>query len=362
MMIWAILAAAILAGGISYFGVTLAGRAAVRLDMIDHPERHKAHAQATPLLGGCAIVMGIVLPSLLALAVSRLWASGVAPAWVPEALARHIPGVAHRAPQALGILLAALGLHVLGLLDDRRHLGPWVKLGVQILAAAWVVLLCDVRVLTLAGPAVSITATILWIVLMTNSFNFLDNMDGLAAGVAAICAGALLAASLSMGQWFVAAWSALLLGSLLGFLPHNFPPAKIFMGDAGSLVIGFLLAVVSALTTYVHPEGDHLMYGVLAPAVLMAIPIYDTASVIWIRLREGRNPMIGDRRHFSHRLVQRGMTPRTAVLTIYCCTAGTAIAAILLPHVRGVFPPLLLLVQVVLILMVISLLEAAENR
>jgi UDP-GlcNAc:undecaprenyl-phosphate GlcNAc-1-phosphate transferase len=190
----------------------------------------------------------------------------------------------------------------------------------------------------------------------------MDNMDGLAAGVAAICAAALLAAAASLGQLFVSAWLCLLLGALLGFLPYNFPPAKVFMGDAGSLVIGYLLGVVSCLTTYVPPGATYYLYGIFVPVVLMAVPLYDAASVILLRLHEGRSPMIGDRHHFSHRLLRRGMKVRAAVGTIYLCTAGTAISASLLPHVADRIGAILVFAQVLIILMTIALLEWGESK
>ncbi|RPI60572.1 MAG: undecaprenyl/decaprenyl-phosphate alpha-N-acetylglucosaminyl 1-phosphate transferase, partial [Planctomycetaceae bacterium] len=140
---------------------------------------------------------------------------------------------------------------------------------------------------------------------------------------------------------------------------YNFPPAKIFMGDAGSLVIGYMLGVLTCLTTYVGP-GLHY-YGALVPLVLLAVPLYDTASVIIIRLRERRNPMVGDRRHFSHRLVKRGMSVRSAVLTIYMCTVATAVAATFLPR-ADMFSAILIFVQTIAILLVIAFMESGEVR
>jgi UDP-GlcNAc:undecaprenyl-phosphate GlcNAc-1-phosphate transferase len=186
-------------------------------------------------------------------------------------------------------------------------------------------------------------------------------MDGLSAGVAAICAAALLGASASIGQLFVSGWLCVLLGALVGFLPYNFPPARMFMGDAGSLVIGFLLGVVSCLTTYVRPGQTYYLYGTFVPLVMMAVPLYDMVSVITLRLRDRRSPMVGDRRHFSHRLVRRGMSPRTAVLTIYLCTVATAIAASLLPHVDEA-GAVLVFAQTGAILLVMALLESADGR
>ncbi|MBS3820727.1 MAG: undecaprenyl/decaprenyl-phosphate alpha-N-acetylglucosaminyl 1-phosphate transferase, partial [Phycisphaerae bacterium] len=265
--------------------------------------------------------------------------------------------------QALGILGGATVLHAIGLIDDRRHLGPWLKLLVQVLVAAAVVVFVGVRVAHHWGPTASITLSILWIVAITNSFNFLDNMDGLAAGVACIAGLALLGAAAGMGQIFVPAWLCVLVGSLLGFLLHNFPPASIFMGDAGSLVVGYMLAVLSCLTTYTtgRQNAVELLYGVLAPVLMMAVPLYDTASVMLIRIAERRNPMIGDTRHFSHRLQKRGMSKRKTVLTIYLCTASTAIAASLLPHVASVAAAVMMVAQVVFILLIIAVLESTDR-
>jgi UDP-GlcNAc:undecaprenyl-phosphate GlcNAc-1-phosphate transferase len=157
----------------------------------------------------------------------------------------------------------------------------------------------------------------------------------------------------------VAAWLCLMVGAIAGFLPHNFFPAKIFMGDAGSLVIGFLLGVVSCLTTYL-PIGQYPLYEYFAPVVLMAVPLYDTISVMVIRISVRSNPMVGDRRHFSHRLVKRGMSVPRAVVTIYVCTGATAVAALLLTHVTSAPAAVLVFVQTLAILLVIALFESPE--
>src|SRR5205823_10859755 len=201
--------------------------------------------------------------------------------------------------------------------------------------------------------------TILWIAGITNAFNFLDNMDGLSTGVAAVCTVAFLVTALSIGQWFVAACLALLLGSLLGYLCFNFPPASIFMGDSGSLVIGFLLGVLTVRTTFL-PKGVNWAagwYAVFAPVIVLAVPLYDLIVVSVIRLMRGKSPFVGDTNHFSHRLVARGMSRRTAVLCLYLITAATSIAAILLPHVDTTFGAVLIFCQTLLILGVVALLE-----
>jgi UDP-GlcNAc:undecaprenyl-phosphate GlcNAc-1-phosphate transferase len=330
--------------------------------MLDKPSGHKAHTTPVPLLGGSAIFAAVCLPVVAASLAAMFWGASGAPHWMSEAMKEHIPGAAAKAPMALGILGAAFVLHVMGLVDDRKAMGPWAKLAVQILTAAGVVVFCDVRVLRIAGPTVSCAVSILWLVTITNAFNFLDNIDGLSAGVAAICAAALLGAAMSLGQLFVSAWLCLLIGALLGFLPFNFAPASSYMGDAGSMVIGFLLGVLSCLTTYVQPDRGFTVYGMLAPVVLMAVPLYDVVSVVILRIRAGQNPVAGDRRHFSHRLLRRGMTVRGAVLTVYLCTAATAIAASLLPHVSTWIAAAMIFAQTGLIVMVIALLESSGGE
>jgi UDP-GlcNAc:undecaprenyl-phosphate GlcNAc-1-phosphate transferase len=376
MIVIGAVAAGLVSMALAWLAVPVTTRIAQRFGMIDLPDRHKAHARPTPLLGGCAIFAAILMPTLLALATARIWAHdlGGIPAWVPAEVRLHISGAASRAPQALGILACALVLHVIGIIDDRKNLGPWLKLAGQFIVSTVAVVFFDVRALWLAGPAISCIVTVIWLVAITNAFNFLDNMDGLSAGVAAICTAALLGAAASIGQLFVTGWLCVILGALLGFLPHNYPPAKVFMGDAGSLVVGFLLAVASCLTTYVHPSqplgptlgaqgltGTHYLYGVFVPVVVMAVPLYDMVSVISLRLRDRKSPMVGDRRHFSHRLVRRGMSVRTAVLTIYLCTGATAIAASLLPQV-GQVGAVMVFVQTLAVLLIIALLESAEPR
>jgi len=342
--------------------VILIRRAATARGFVAAPSDDRFHTEPTPLGGGVAILLAILLPSLLAAALAQYWGSTGAPSWLPEAVRVHVEGAATRVSMATVILAGAVVLCLAGLLDDRFGLGPWLKLIVQAVVAIAVVHVADVRILTMLGGPVSTVLSVLWMLVIINALNFLDNMDGLAAGVALIVACALLAAAASMGQLFVSAWLCVLIGATAGFLLFNFPPARIFMGDAGSLVLGYFLAILSMLTTYYDPEAAaaRRMYGVLVPLIVLAVPLYDFASVMFIRIREKRNPMVGDTRHFSHRLVGRGMTVRAAVLTIYLCTAVTGIAAILLPHVPD-WGAILLGAQVLGMLGIVALLESANE-
>jgi UDP-GlcNAc:undecaprenyl-phosphate GlcNAc-1-phosphate transferase len=258
-----------------------------------------------------------------------------------------------------------LVMHVLGLIDDRKALGPYVKLIVQLaVTVTLVVAFRELRILTAldklgAGIWPSVILTVLWITAITNAFNFLDNMDGLSAGVAAVCAIAFFITTVSIHQWFVAATLALLIGALLGFLFWNFPPAKIFMGDSGSLLIGLVLGVLTVRTTYLAPGQDFAAgwYAVFAPVIVLALPLYDLVVVTIIRLSRGKSPFQGDTNHFSHRLVARGFSRRLAVLCLYLVTAATSMAAIVLPHVHSRLAAMLIFAQTILVLGLVALLE-----
>jgi UDP-GlcNAc:undecaprenyl-phosphate GlcNAc-1-phosphate transferase len=325
---------------------------APRLGFIDKPGGRKIHANPKPLGGGVAIFLGMALPLMGGLAMVHI----APPAWIDPA---YVGGAKANTPLALAVLACMLVLHVMGLIDDRKALGPYLKLLVQLAVAAVLVIGFDLRALHALGYVPSVILSILWIAGITNAFNFLDNMDGLSAGVAAVCTTAFLVTALSIGQAFVGGMLALLLGSLLGFLAWNFPPARIFMGDSGSLLIGFVLGVLTIRTTFL-PENVSWAagwYAVFAPIIVLALPLYDLIVVSLIRISRGKSPFVGDTNHFSHRLVARGMSRRTAVLCLYLITAATSVAAIILPQVQSTFAAMLIVGQTLLILGVVALLE-----
>jgi UDP-GlcNAc:undecaprenyl-phosphate GlcNAc-1-phosphate transferase len=351
-------------------------RVAPRLGFVDKPGLHKTHHQPKPLGGGIGIFLGFALPLLAGIAyvaVADAWPTALGTFAGPDDAA-YFAGARQQAPLALGVVVAAAAMHLLGLFDDRRAMGPYSKLVLQLAIIAALVLTMEylaattpslrLRVLTYldafaGGRAVSVAVTVLWIAGITNAFNFLDNMDGLSAGVAAICSTAFLLTALAVGQVFVALVLALLLGATLGFLVWNFPPARIFMGDSGSLLLGLLLGTLTVRTTYL-PPGRSLTggwYAVLAPLVVLALPLYDLLVVSAIRISRGKSPFRGDNNHFSHRLVARGMSRRTAVLCIYLVTSATSIAAMLLPHVVSTTGALFIFAQTVMVLAVVALLE-----
>jgi UDP-GlcNAc:undecaprenyl-phosphate GlcNAc-1-phosphate transferase len=358
--IWAILAMSVVSFAISWLGTLLMKHLSPRIGFVDRPGERKIHANPKPLGGGVAIFWAFCIPMLIGLAV-------IVFGHPPQQFEGRIPhldqywsGMRERAPMAAGMLLAALVMHVMGLFDDRKALGPYLKLFVQLgTVTALVLSIPELRILTTFGPVASAIITIVWVTAIANAFNFLDNMDGLSAGVAAVCTAAFLVTTLSIGQWFVAGALALLLGALVGFLCFNFPPASIFMGDSGSLVIGLLLGVLTVRTTYLPPGENWAAgwYKVFAPAIVLAVPLYDLVVVSMIRLTRGHSPFKGDTNHFSHRLVARGMSRRTAVLCLWLISATTAVAAIVLPHVPNAFTAILIFVQTLLILGTVMLLE-----
>lgn len=361
-MILPILSLAILSFVISWFGTLTMKGVAPRIGFVDRPGGRKIHGQPKPLGGGVAIFWAFMLPMVAGLAFVHF---GHPPASLHGRIAHlddYWSGMRERTPLALGMLLAAAVMHLMGLMDDRKAMGPYSKLIVQLgTTTALVLFLPELRILPALGTGLSVFLTIVWIAAITNAFNFLDNMDGLSSGVAAVCTAAFLVATLSIHppQLFVAAALSLLLGALLGFLCFNFNPASIFMGDSGSLVIGLLLGILTVRTTYLQP-GQSLgggWYAVFAPVIVLAVPLYDLIVVSAIRIFRGQSPFKGDTNHFSHRLVARGMSKRTAVLCLYLVSAATAVAAVILPHVPNTFTAVLVFVQTVLILGVVMLLE-----
>jgi UDP-GlcNAc:undecaprenyl-phosphate GlcNAc-1-phosphate transferase len=330
---------------------------APKINYVDHPGGRKAHTSPTPYGGGVAIV--ITFFSLILLGMILIITHHISSLQNFSWTEIHQSGISRRANQMGGILLGGFILFLLGLFDDVKNLGPFFKLIIQFLVAGLVVIGFDVRLsLFIHGVSFSWPASIFWIVVITNAFNFLDNADGLSSGIALICTLVLLAVAATGGQVLVSAYLACLAGALAGFLFHNFPPAKIFLGDAGSLLTGYLLAIGSLLTTYYYEaQPDTKAISVLIPLVVMAIPLYDFLSVIIIRHRLGLSPFVGDHRHFSHRLIKRGLSKRQMVLTIYLATACTAVSAVLLRYSTKI-TAILIFLQVICIVAIIGILEA----
>jgi UDP-GlcNAc:undecaprenyl-phosphate GlcNAc-1-phosphate transferase len=294
---------------LSLFGTALVRRAALRWNIVDRPGERKMHSAPVPLLGGVAIVGSFYIFALVhigALALLTLAGSS----WLEENLLTFLGEDAK--VKVAGFLAGGFVIFLLGIIDDMKVLTPWVKLIGQIVAAAILVLSgLRIEMFILSNFWASAFVTILWVVLLTNALNFLDNMDGLCGGVTVIaCLSFFLC--VQTDDTLVRVLLMLLTGAVGGFLYHNLAPAKIFMGDAGSMFNGFMLATVTVLGTF-HVESTPSRIAVAAPLIALSVPLFDTFSVVWIRWRLGQHIMLGDKRHFSHRLVELGMSPRRAV-------------------------------------------------
>ena len=348
-----VLALGVLAMIVSLVATRLATLLGSRLNALDAQGvagQVKAAPRKVPNIGGIGVVAGLLVPIVGALVLAPIIDGPHREATDPAAVTFD----------GFVLVAAIVLLHVLGLIDDRKPLGPWIKMGLMALPAVAIPLLTDSRLLTLldaypGGQVLSIAITALWLLAMTNALNFLDNMDGLSAGVAAIAGTFLTIAMLLGGQWFVAGLSACVVGACLGFLPHNFPKAKVFMGDGGSLVLGFVLGFLSVRGTYVGDDPGR-WWGVLLPVLVLAVPLYDLTTVVGLRLSQGKSPLVGDLQHVSHRLADRGLGRRGAVLVLWAF-AGIAGASGLLLMTVSATGAIIIGVQAVVLMAVLGVLE-----
>ena len=267
----------------------VARRLAVHTNMVDQPSQRKTHVSPTPMLGGLAILAAVLLALILF-------------------------GDRFYVHQVAGIVIGATLISFLGLWDDRTPLPAWIKLLGQVIPAV-ILTMTGVRVSIFGLPALNIAVTLIWVLFITNAVNFLDNMDGLSAGVAAVASAYFLLLAALSGQYLVGALTAALLGACIGFLFYNFNPASIFMGDTGSLFLGFVLAAVGIKLRF--PTNIPAVTWMI-PVLVLGVPILDTSLVIVSRLRRGKNPFTTPGKdHLSHRLVKMGYTRREAVLLLY---------------------------------------------
>ncbi|MBN2456180.1 MAG: undecaprenyl/decaprenyl-phosphate alpha-N-acetylglucosaminyl 1-phosphate transferase [Sedimentisphaerales bacterium] len=322
------------------------------------PVRERFHQTTVPLGGGIAIFLTLSAFIISAIILVKYFVWPGRFDWLGESVTIHALGFLSKINQLIVILIAGAALFVLGLIDDSKNLGPVVKLVVQFSAAIVAAVFADVRVEFFIESRILTTAlSVIWIVLIINAFNFLDNMDGAAAGIAVMTTVVLLVAAVASGQVFVSGLAIIFIGTLLGFLVFNFPPAKIFMGDAGSMVIGFFVAFLTLRTTYYHEAHSGLWYPVFLPVVAMAVPLYDFISVMVLRLMQGKSPFLGDTQHFSHRLKRHGLTDTQAVLTLYLATLCTGLGATFLYQINF-FGAVLIFAQTFMVLAIIAIFES----
>jgi len=338
--------------------------------LVDRPGPRKVHDEPTPLGGGIAVWISVVTPlavvSLLAAdRVPGLSLEQVLPAATFTDL--DLSQLPSRLPMLWGILGGATLLGIVGLIDDFRNL-PWgPRLAVQVLVATGLVLGGVRGSLFVQNSLIGGALTVLWMLILVNSFNFLDNMDGLSPGIAMIAA-TLFAVVMLVGtpqpHWLVAGVLLILAGTLAGFLCHNWPPATIFLGDAGSYFIGCLLAAFTVVGTFYEPDPETAStsrHVILAPLLILAIPLYDFTSVMVIRLARRQSLFKADKNHFSHRLVDMGLSQRNAVLTVHLITLMTGLGGVLLFHVDNWMAALLIVALITCILAVIAILETVAR-
>jgi UDP-GlcNAc:undecaprenyl-phosphate GlcNAc-1-phosphate transferase len=289
-----------------------------RWHLVDAPGQRKIHIVSVPRVGGVAVALAMLLALALAAAGGRVSAADVQ-AWLP-------------------ILAGGAFVFSVGLWDDLRSLPAWVKLAVQ-LGGAGVTVALGVRIehvtffgVTLGLGLLALPLTILWIVGLTNAFNLMDGLDGLATGLAIIAAATCTVVSLARDDRQGGMLLLVLLGALCGFLPYNFNPATIFLGDSGSLVVGYVLAV-TAITSF--QKGATALV-VLGPLLLFALPISETLHSVVRRVREQglRHVFLADQQHVHYRLLDIGLSHRKAVLLLYGVSLALSLLALMTMQTR----------------------------
>ena len=304
----------------------------IRTGLVDDPGKRKIHDQPVPLAGGLAVMTGLAVPALVGVGVLECWSIGFSHHLITSSLQHSVfllqYGLGKRQIELAGILFGALGMLGVGWLDDKHELSPRVKFAGQLLIAALVAASGARITLFVHSIVFSYAITMLWILTVVNAFNFMDNMNGLCAGLGALGAYHFALIAAAAGQYLVALIAFLTFGALLGFLPYNFPRAKAFLGDAGSHLVGYLLAVLAILPHFYtarHPRP----LAVLIPLLVLAIPLADLVWVVVLRWRMHQPFYQGDTNHLSHRLVRRGLTRTQAVLVIWLAAeAGCLLACV----------------------------------
>jgi UDP-GlcNAc:undecaprenyl-phosphate GlcNAc-1-phosphate transferase len=305
--------------------------------LVDDPGHRKIHDRPIALAGGLAVLTGLLVP-LAAGALIAVFVPPIRPNLAllgsplrplsSETAGLLSYGFSRRGLQVITILFGAVAMGVLGWFDDRYELRPAVKFTGQVLIA-FLVAAVGIRItLFVHNVLFSYAITILWLLTVTNAFNFMDNMNGLCAGLGAIGAGYFGVSAAAQGQYLVALLAFATCGALMGFIPYNFPNATAFLGDAGSHVTGYLLAVLGILPHFYskqHPKA----WAVLTPLCILAVPLLDMGWVVILRWRAGRPFYVGDTNHLSHRLVRHGWSRTQAVWIIWLLAAALGALSLL---------------------------------
>lgn len=331
-----------------------------RTNLIDRPTERKDHGVPVPYAGGLQVALAFFLGVVL-----LIWIPLQAPEWYGGMLASY-PEVLDDLREHMNILVAtfagSLAIFTLGILDDRFELGGRVKLTLQAAAALSVVLL-GVRADFFYEniPVVGGLVSVLWIAGITNAFNLLDNMHGLSAGVAVIALGLFAAVMVITGQPGLAVVLLILMGVSAGFLLFNFPGGKTFLGDGGAYFIGFWIACLTVSATFYFRDSGMPRLVVCFPLFVMAVPLYDTGSVILLRILRRRSIFQADRNHLSHRLEAMGLSRTEAVMAIWVLTLAVGLPSVLMYFSTEIGSAIATL-QAALVLGLVVLLERAGGR
>ena len=298
----------------------------IRANLVDDPGDRKIHDQTMPLAGGYAVLTGMLLPLAVGAALVSF---GVLKVSFTNLIAH---GLERRGLELAAISAGAIAITILGWLDDRHELKPLPKFCGQFLIALLVAIACKRITLFVPNLAFSYIITILWLLTVMNAFNFMDNMNGLCAGLGAIAAflfACIAASNGSNGEYLVALAGFLICGALVGFLPWNFPRARSFLGDAGSQLVGYLLAVMAILPHF-YTKLNPRPLAVLSPLLVLAVPLTDLAQVVVMRTLNRRPFWLGDTTHLSHRLSRAGLGNTGAVLFLWLTAASVGAVAFFL--------------------------------
>ncbi|PNT90947.1 MraY family glycosyltransferase [Clostridium thermosuccinogenes] len=321
---------------VAFFATPMAKKLAFKIGAVDVPkDDRRMHKKPIARLGGLAIIAGFMI-SVLFYVVDALY-DGSSPLRVNS--------------QFFGLLAGIVIIVALGIADDIKSLSARFKLVFQIIAALAVVI-SGTRIeyvtnplsktgISQLNPILSYTITLLWIIGITNALNFIDGLDGLAAGVSSIASLSLFIVSVIFERWDVAILTAALAGSALGFLPYNFNPAKIFMGDTGATFLGFTLGVVSI-------QGTLKSYAAIAiaiPVLVLGLPLFDTIFAILRRLLNHKPIMEADRGHLHHRLIDMGLSQKQSVVIMYILSAALGLSAIVLAD-KGALSAIILIIAI----------------
>lgn len=323
----------VLAFAFSFAATPIAYRLAFKVGAVDVPrDKRRMHKKPTPRIGGLAIIFGFLVAICCFGRMTR---------------------------ELTATLVGAAIIAVMGFVDDCKNLDAKLKFAIQIIAALVVMIGGNIRITVFTNPNVfsdspylvfpwwiSGIATIVWIVFITNAVNFIDGLDGLAAGVSAIMSVSLVFVAIRIGEYPVAVVGLALMGACFGFLPFNFNPAKIFMGDTGSTFLGFMLATLSI-------QGVFKSYAVISfavPLLILGLPLFDAMFAMIRRIYHGQSPMSADRGHLHHRLIDMGFSQKQTVFILYAISGVLGITAVLLAE-YGTLRALILLICVLLFIL-----------